>query len=184
MDIQLPDFVLAELYKNTLVLTTNIAQPVAKPPVQGTQTIPVKKPEPVHAEQKKWFLGDNKRGIVLVVNDATAPFINDEWLDTLTKLLAALKITLADTAIVNLPNQPVVFTELQQKLAVRHLFLFGVTTEQIQLPFTIPDYQAQNFAGCTILKAPAATLESPAKTTDSVKAEKRKLWESLKKMSF
>jgi len=184
MDIQLPDFVLADLYKNTLVITADATKPGPRPPAQGTQTMPEKKPETVPAAQKKWYLGDNKRGIVILVNDETAPFINDEWLDTLSKLLGALKITLADTAIVNMHNHPVVFAQLQKELNARHIFLFGVTTEQIQLPFAIPDYQAQSFAGCTILRAPFVTLVSPAKTTDGIKAEKRKLWESLKKIAF
>lgn len=184
MDIQLPDFVLADLYKNTLVLAPGAAENQPAPPVQVTQKLPEIKAEPVQAEQKPWFLGDNRRGIVIVVREEAAIFINDEWLETLSKLLDALKINLADTAIVNIHQRQVQFAELQQSLHARYIFLFGVTTEQVQLPFTIPEYQIQNYAGCTILRAPAITLAGPAKTTDAVKAEKRKLWESLKRITF
>lgn len=184
MNIQLPDFVLADLYKNTIVTAPDTGPAIAPAPPQGTQTRPETLPKTTPTEQKKWFLGNNNRGIAILVNDATAVFINDEWLDTLGKLLAALKINLADTAIVNVHKTPVVFTQLQKELKANHIILFGVTTEQIQLPFAIPDYQAQNFAGCTILKAPEITLATPANTTHTIKAEKRKLWESLKKIAF
>jgi len=184
MNIQLPDFVLADLYKNTIVMAHDTGAAIAQPPPQGTQTQlqPPRKTTPT--EQKKWFLGNNNRGIAILVNDPTAVFINDEWLDTLGKLLAALKINLADTAIINLHKTPVVFTQLQKEFQATHIILFGITTGQIQLPFAIPDYQAQNFAGCTILKAPEITLAAPANTTEAIKAEKRKLWESLKKIAF
>jgi hypothetical protein len=184
MDIQLPDFVLADLYKNTLVITSDAGEKPNTLLAQATQKVPEKVPETVQTVQKKWYLGENKRGIVIIVKDENAVFINDEWLETLTKLLDALKINLADTAIVNTVHTQVGFAQLQTELKARHIFLFGVTTEQIQLPFAIPDYQVQNYAGCTILRSPVLTLVAPAKTTDGIKAEKRKLWESLKRIAF
>ncbi len=183
MDIQLPSFVLAELYKNSLVIIADAVVPAAKAPVQVTQNAPEIKAEIVQPVQKPWYLGDNKRGIVVVVKDENAVFINDEWLETLSKLLAALKINLADIAIVNIAKESVDFTRLKE-LNAKQILLFGVTTEQIQMPFAIPYYQVQNYAGCTILAAPIVTLAPPAQTTDGIKAEKRKLWESLKRISF
>jgi len=183
MDIQLPPFVLADLYKNTLVLATDAVKVATQPPTQVTQKAAETKAEIVPPAQKQWYLGDNKRGIVIVVRDENAVFINDEWLETLSKLLAALKINLADIAIVNTVQTAVDFTRLKE-INARHIILFGVTTEQIQMPFAIPYYQVQNYAGCTILAAPVVTLAPPAQTTDGIKAEKRKLWESLKRISF
>ncbi len=182
MNTQLPDFVIADLYKNSVVITGD-TQPVRQP-MQVTENEPFKKPEIVQAVEKKWYLGDNKKGIVIAAMDEEAVFINDEWLDTLSKMLGGLKINLGDTAIVNIHNHPVTFAELKEKLQARYIIAFGVSTKQLQLPFTIPDYQVQNYAGCTILAAPVTTLAGPANTTDSIKAEKRKLWESLKRMDF
>ena len=51
----------------------------------------------------------------------------------------------------------------------------------MQLPFTIPYYQKQNYAGCTIITAPDATLQGGEQTV-AIKAEKRKLWEVLKQV--
>ncbi len=180
MRIELPDFVIADMYKNTLVITAD----AIKTPVQVTKNEPDKEPKTVQTEQKPRFLGANKRGIIIIVSDEHAMFINDEWLETLTKLLEALKINLADTAIINIQNYPVTVTLLKEELKARYVFMFGVTTQQIKLSFAIPDYQAQSYAGCVYMVAPAITLVSAANTTEKIKAEKRKLWESLKRISF
>ena len=184
MNIKLPDFVIADLYKNTLVITDEVAVKHLPPGMQITENEPKKSPETVQTAQKKWFLGDNKKGIVIVARDEEAVFINDEWLDTLSKMLGGLNINLGDTAIVNMHTHPVTFADLKEQLQARHVIMFGVTTQQLQLPFTIPDYQVQNYAGCTLLAAPVTTLAGAANTTDKVKAEKRKLWDSLKRMNF
>jgi hypothetical protein len=169
MKVQLPAFVIAGLYKDTLVVTSDAAGQ-QKPMVQ--------------AAEKKWYLGDNKREIVIVAKDEQAVFINDEWLDTLTRMLGRLKINLGDTAIINLFNTPVKFADIKERLNARHILMFGVTTTEIGLPFTIPAYQVQNYAGCTIVGAPAETLTTQAATTEHIKAEKWKLWESLQRINF
>jgi hypothetical protein len=188
MNTKLPDFVIADLYKNTLVITgndvhTDASQQVT-PGVQVTKNEVLNPPQTVPAVQKKWFLGDNKKGIVIVARDTEAVFINDEWLETLSKMLGGLQINLGDTAIVNMHNNPVTFTDIKEQLQARHVIMFGVTTQQLQLPFTVPDYQVQNYAGCTLVGAPVTTLASAAYSTDAIKVEKRKLWESLKRMNL
>ena len=188
MNTKLPGFVIADLYKNTLVITGNDIHPgtsqQAAPGMQVTENEVLNLPQTTPAVQKNWFLGDNKKGIVIVARDTEAVFINDEWLDTLGKMLGGLQINLGDTAIVNLHNNPVTFTDIKEQLQARHVIMFGVTTRQLQLPFAVPDYQVQNYAGCTFVAAPVTTLVSAAYATDVIKAEKRKLWESLKRMNF
>jgi len=183
MNTQLPDFVLAGLYKNSLVITGD-AQTSPKPALQVTENNAVATPETTQAAQKKWYLGDNKKGIVIVATDEDAVFINDEWLDTLGKMLGGLQINLGDTAIINLRTKAVSFTDVKQQLNARHVIMFGVDPLQLGLPFTMPHYQLQNYAGCTLLSAPVSTLVAAAATTDAIKAEKRKLWESLKRMGL
>lgn len=183
MNTSLPGFVIADLYKDTLVITGDITvQPQRQPDVQVTENDVVVKAENLPPTQKKWYLGDNKKGIVIVATDKEAVFINDEWLDTLGKMLGGLQINFGDTAIINLHNHPVTFANVKQQLNAVHVIMFGVTPAQLGLPFTIPHYQVQNYAGCTMLTAPVETLAGAANTTDSIKAEKRKLWESLKRM--
>ncbi|HWB25473.1 MAG TPA: hypothetical protein VG738_08325 [Chitinophagaceae bacterium] len=184
MNVQLPGFVIAGLYKDTLVITGDADTPQTQQPAQITQIEEADEPKTVQTAQKKWFLGDNKKGIVIVAKDENAVFINEEWLETLSRMLGGLEINLGDTAIVNMHNNPVSFTELKQQLNARHVIMFGVTTTQLGLPFTIPPYQVQNYAGCTLLSAPLETLAGLTATTNAIKAEKRKLWDSLKRISF
>lgn len=184
MNTQLPDFVLAGLYKNSLVITGDIEPTHTKTALQVTENSAPAAPETTQAAEKKWYLGDNKKGIVIVAADDNAVFINDEWLDTLGKMLGGLQINFGDTAIVNMRTKPVSFTMLKQQLNARHVIMFGLDPLQLGLPFTMPYYQLQNYAGCTLLSAPVSTLVAANATTDEVKAEKRKLWDSLKRMGL
>src|SRR5258707_987323 len=99
-------------------------------------------------------------------------------------MLGGLQIKFCDTTIVNLHNQPVSFTGLKQQLNARHVIMFGIDPLQLGLPFTMPYYQLQNYAGCMLLSAPVNTLAAAAATTDAIKAEKRKLWDCLKRMEL
>jgi len=177
MSIQLPDIVLAALYKDSIVLVdANIAQTEKIP-----QQITNKKIKDEHQEKPlitKWFLGDNKRNVVILLRDASAVYINDEWLGTLNKLLTACKLNIGDVAIVNHLQQIKTFNELKEQLQPQFIFMFDVTTHDIQLPFTIPHYQAQQYSGCTFMTAPIVTLTTD--NTNPVKTEKRKLWEKMK----
>ena len=177
MNIQLPDFVLASLYKDSIVLAEGeIVQPKK---IQREITNKKIKDE---AEEKplikKWFLGDNKKNITILLKDASSVHINDEWLGTLTKLLAACKLNIGDTAIVNHLQQTKTFNDLKELLQPQFVFMFDVTTHDIQLPFTFPHYQIQKYSDCTFMTAPMATLTND--NSDLVKIEKRKLWEKLK----
>ncbi len=184
MNVNLPGFVIADLYKNKLVIT-DVAEPQPeKPAPQFTENTVLPRQEKAGPAQKKWYLGDNKKGIVIAVADEEAVFISDEGLETIKNMLKGLQMNLGDIAVVNLHNEPVTFNDLKQQLNARHVIMFGVTTTQLGLPFAIPFYQVQNYAGCTLLSAPAATLAGPAATTDAIKAEKRKLWDSLKRINF
>jgi hypothetical protein len=65
-------------------------------------------------------------------------------------------------------------------LKPEYLLLFGITALQIELPFTMPDYQVQQYSNCKILIAPALTDLNNASA--KAVAEKKKLWSSLKNM--
>lgn len=178
MSNQLPNFIIAGLYKDSLVIT----QEISARPVEIKEQIKDKKINPEAALPvlaKKWFLGDNKKNIIILVKDATAVFINDEWLGTLGKLLAACKLNLGDVAIINYLQNNISFASIKEELKPQRVFMFDVTTNELQMPFSIPNYQVQQYGGCTFMCAPGTTLSSVANTA-SVVAEKRKLWEKLK----
>lgn len=179
MSTQLPSFIIAGLYKDSLVLAEEgieESKPAKKREQVTNKTVNAEVvPTPL---AKKWFLGDNKKNITILLKDPTAVYINDEWLGTLSKLLAACKLNLADVAIINLKEE-ITFTSIKEQLQPQHILMFDVTTNDLALPFSIPNYQVQQYGGCTFMTAPAITL-SADKTTESIKSEKRNLWEKLR----
>lgn len=177
MIINLPEVVIAGLYKDSLMLVGE--NPKATTAIRQQVTNKKEKQEEAPAPiSKKWYLGNNKKNISIIIEDATAVFINDEWLGTLGKLLAACKLNIGDVAIINNLNSGILFPELKEQLQPKYIFMFDVSMQDLKLPFTIPNYQVQQYAGTTFMTAPAATLSDA--NTEAVKTEKRKLWEKLK----
>lgn len=167
--VQLPDFLIADLYKHSIVLAGD--EPV-------TEKIQPAKQQP--AADRKWFLGSNLRKITLLVNDPNAVYLDDEALQFLSSILGACKLNLGDVAIVNHHNDPVDYLFLNKELAPAHLIFFGVTAQQVKLPFSVPHYQVQPYDGKQFLLAPSLNLMLG--NTVEAKMEKSKLWLSLKKM--
>jgi len=177
MHIQLPDFVLAGLYKDSIVLAEKkIIQP--KKIQQQITNKTIKDETEEKPLIKNWFLGDNKKNIIILLKDPSSVHINHEWLGILTKLLDACKLNVGDTAIVNHLQQTKTFNDLKELLQPQFVFMFDVSTHDIRLPFTFPHYQVQKYSDCSFMTAPVVTLTND--NSEPVKIEKRKLWEKLK----
>jgi hypothetical protein len=168
MKIQLPDFIIADLYKDSLVVLNEAAvQPVEEPGTPASDTV-----------EKPFYLGNNAQYICIILNNATCVYTDDESLQLLSNLLAALNLTIRDTAIINHQRTPVLYPQINEVLHPRVCLLFGVTTQALQLPFLIPDYQLQQYEKCTFIQA--CPLDDMKANDDKAKAEKRKLWNCLK----
>lgn len=166
---QLPGFLLADLFKNSLVI------------VEEGATTAKKSPKPVTpAAERQWYLGSNLRKITLLVDEKEAGYLPDESLQFLSSILGACKLNLGDVAIVNYHNDPVSYSFLKENLSPQFLILFGVTAKQIKLPFTVPHYQVQKHDNCSFLLAPP--LETLLGDDQQAKLEKSKLWLCLKNM--
>ena len=163
MDDQLPAFVLAELFSNSLVC---VNEDVKRAPINDD--LP---------KLKKNYLGNYERKIIVLVNDDGNMYLGDGELEFLTGILNACKLNLAHIALINFNNNPVDFNQLRKKMQAEYLLMFGVNTLQIQLPFTMPDYQVQQYDNCKIVTAPS--LIALNNKTQLAKAEKTKLWKSL-----
>ena len=107
-------------------------------------------------------------------------YLKDEWLQLLTSILGACKLTIDDVAIINHIKTPVVYASLVAETTPSFILLFDVTSKDIVLPFTVPFYQLQDFNSSKVLLCPSLSLMIG--TSDAVKQEKTKLWMSLKKM--
>ena len=163
--LQLPDFLIAEFYKDVLVELDN--------------TEPTKKSKKKVAATQ-WFLGENKKHVVIAVKDEEAVFLRDEWLQFLSNILGACKLNLGDVAIINYAKNNYSYAELTERLAPEFLLLLDVTAKEIQFPFTVPHYQIQQYNHCKFLLTPS--LGNMLGHTQDAKLEKSKLWLSLKKM--
>ncbi len=185
--IQLPDFLLVDLFRDNLVIhndtsDSNKLVPLKKEKPQTTDEIPIQNLPEIIEEivTKKWFLGDNSKQITIMVKDNEAVYLRDEWLNFLTALLGACKLNIGDVAIVNYTNTPVMLPALNEQLKPTYFLLFDIAAQDIQLPFTVPNYQLQKFGNTTFLLAPSLAMMQG--NTETVKLEKSKLWLSLKKM--
>ena len=174
--VQLLGFIIAELYKNALV---EIDEEDHQPKILAQNMPPQIEATAMTSSGSIKYLGQNSKEVIVVVESTDAAYINDAALQFLTKLLKACGLHLGDIAIVNTRIQPLNFVALKDELGAKTILLFGVDTADINLPFDIPLFQVQHYAGCTIVPAPALTeLDSETK---EAKVKKRDLWESLKR---
>jgi len=201
----LPDFVIANLYGNNLVVGNDVVgrerpkqifvdktvEPLVEKQVENITAAPVKQTASIPEAQetssvqtsisetpKQWFLGNNGKQITLMVKEESVPYINDKHLQFLSNVLSACKLNLGDIALVNYNNFPLGFEELKTKSNPKIVLAFDLSTKELKLPFTIPLYQVQDYAQCRFLFAPS--LSKMEGDHADAKAEKTKLWNSLK----
>jgi hypothetical protein len=168
MNIKLPDFIIADLYKSSLVvLNEQATQPAEE--IATTTTV---------AEEKPFYFGNNAQHICIVLSNATHVFTDDESLQLLSNVLAALNYTLGDVAIINYYRTPLIYSQISEVLKPRVCLLFGVTTQALQLPIIIPNYQLQRYEDCVFIQA--CSIDDMKANDEKAKGEKRKLWNCLK----
>ncbi len=175
--IILPDFLIADLYKNCLV---DIGNPQDKQQALSAETLSEEKEIKISLPGKIKYYGENGKNITIVVNQPGSKHLAKEDLTFLTNILQACQLSAADIAIVNIAQQQVSYTALKEQLNVRQILLFQVEPSLIDLPFKIPPFQIQNYADCAIMLAPA--LSALNKPTHEGRLLKTKLWNSLKQL--
>ncbi len=200
--IELTELIIAELYRDSLLVTEPLPREnsparasggktaiPAGPAIPADAIIPGKParpsvpPPPVTA--KEWaitykFLGNNGRKITLLVNAPGVPYLPDDQLAFLTKMLEACKMNMGDVALVNHAVSPVMIGALKQQLQPSVLVLFGIEPPGIHLPVNFPLYHIQAYDGCEYLYA--SPLEELVKPTEEGKLLKTKLWVCLKQL--
>ena len=159
-DIHLPAFIIDEWYKEMLVPGANsAAAATANPP-------PLK------------YLGNNRRHITIVVQSSGSPFLPDDQLTVLTKILEACHMTLADVAIVNHAKTPAAIADIRQHLQPKTVLLFGPEPSAIRLPINFPAFKPIDYDACKFLSAPG--LDQFVPSTKESNVLKSKLWVCLK----
>lgn len=182
---QLPDFVLADLFKESLVVLDNEAVkhstevPGKVTPAREVEVAPTSAADKIPFSEKPLvYLGNNNKHISIVVNDEVALHVQEDLLEMLSAMLTACRLNLADVAIVNMHRQLVTDALLRSDLSPQTVLLFGVSTQAINLPFSIPDYKVQAYNNCVYLQA--AALQQMNGKSDAARLEKSRLWVCLK----
>ncbi|MDR0791738.1 MAG: hypothetical protein LBE82_00400 [Chitinophagaceae bacterium] len=178
---KLPDFVIADLYKNSLVIigdeVTNNTHEISKAD-KNTELPDADKPD--IAKPALQWLGDNNKFITIVVNDPANAFISDAAFNFLTNILAACKLTIADVAIINLAKKEYDYREIIDALHSKYLLIFGIDARTLNIPVSLSNYSPEEKNNCRFLSA--VSLEMMNQNTDEAKKEKGKLWSCLKKI--
>ncbi len=171
-NIKLPDFLLADMYKSSLV---EIESKIMDKPIANENA----KDKPGILENIK-LLGKNSKNVIVVTNYTEVAFLPDNELLFLTNILKACNLNLSDIGIANYATHKIHYNLLKEKLGAKKIILFGLKASDVQLPFTVPDFQVQQYDECSILQAPA--LGAMNEDTASGKNLKMKLWIALKQM--
>ncbi|MEO5783370.1 MAG: hypothetical protein ABIQ07_08875 [Ginsengibacter sp.] len=159
-DIELPAFVIQDLFQKTLV------------DMSGNE-----KEQIVSASEELNFFGGNKQHIILLVNNPDTAFVTDQQLTFLSGILNACKLTLEDIGLLNIASYPAIsYKTISEALTPRIIMLFGISTDSIQLPFLMPDFQRQSYNNQVYLVVP--TLHA----LENDKNLKRKLWAVLQQI--
>lgn len=123
------------------------------------------------------WLGGRGQPILVIVNQPAFPYLSNEDLPFLTRLLNACKLTLEDVAVFNLSRHPTASpNEVLDFFSPRMALCFGVSPSGWGMPVDFPRYQLQAWRGCTFMHAPdLAELSNDT--------EQRKLcWAALKRL--
>jgi hypothetical protein len=176
-NIQLPDFLIEEWYSDNLINSSPVRPapglpPSAAPPPSSSAPSPLK------------YLGNNHRHITILVHAPGSPFLPDNQLTFLTKILEACRLTLADVAIVNnaaaanaIAAVPITIADIRRQLAPKTILLFGPEPSTLRLPINFPPFKPLDYDGCTYLSAPG--LDHLVTNTEESKLLKSKLWVCL-----
>jgi len=166
--INLTPQLLTELYANALIETHAIAVPASVQPVER---------EKPAATGHINFLGNNRKQILVIVNDDRVTHLPDQELTFFTKVLGACELGLEDVAIVNWSHLPVKdYNVLLDELKSKKVLLFNLTPIEFGLPLHFPPFQTQEFDHRTYLQAPSlASIEQDV-------VAKKQLWTALKKL--
>jgi hypothetical protein len=174
---RLPGFVIADLYKNTLIHDPEAVAPIEKAEKVEKRPVAAEKAAPPPGYR---YLGSNGRNISILVDFSNEPFLPDMHLQFLTKMLDACKLNLGDVAILNVSTTPVEIERLKNQLQPKYVLLFGVDTGSIKLPFQFPSFKEQEYAGSRYLFVPR--LDELNVDTEEGKLLKSKLWVCLRKL--
>lgn len=157
------------------VLKDSRPQPEAGIEQPEKPVIPV---EPVAAAPVFKFLGNNKRNILILVNDPENEVSDEKGRELLRKIVKSVNLTANDFALLNYANYANVdFTQLQAHFSSAVVFAFGVSSRQLGLAG-----HPEN----TVIMAGAVKLifSAELRKLEEDQNGKKVLWGSLKQLGI
>lgn len=159
-NIQLPAYLCQKMFTKSLIGTNKPAKSIK-----------------VLKETKIVGLGENKKNILFLINNADESYLPDDEMKLLSDLLSACKLSLTDIMLINFyNNKSANYQKLTEQFGSKKILIFGVTTSELQLPFTIPFFQIQQFREQLYLINPSFNEFLTNKDL------KKQLWKCLKKL--
>jgi hypothetical protein len=149
-----------------------------QPPQTAAGSAPEQGPRTTEETAPYKFLGKNGKKVTIVVQSPGVPFLPDNQLTFLIKILEACRMNIGDVAIVNAATVPVQISILRQQLQPTAVLLFGIEPTAIKLPINFPEFKVQPYDNCSYLSAPPLTRL--VQQSEESKLLKSKLWVCLK----
>lgn len=157
--LQLDPYLLAQMYNQPIIPEAQQAAPV------GEKAVP-----------KVKYLGENQKNILLLIQNESEAYLNEELFNLLTNILNACKLGMQDVALVNAATYPgVTLADYKSAIPVRQCIIFAVPPAGIGLP-PVQTYQLETHEQLPVLYSDALQLIA----TD--KALKGRLWMGLKQL--
>jgi len=158
-----------------------VEQPIAPQPTLAPQEVvlqPVAPAQPAVPQTVYKFLGNNKRNILILVNDAGNEVSDEKGRELLRKIVKSVNLTAADFALLNYAGyQNANFEQLKQHFSCVFVFAFGVSPEDLGL-----NDHPQNKV-VTIGSVKLIFSAELRKLEEDMEAKKT-LWGSLKQMGL
>ena len=159
-NIQLPPFLVRELYKNSLLEADNQQS----------------KPQILKGNDLQ-FLGKNQKNVLIIVEEQNAVYLPDEDLNFLVEILKACNLSLSDTALINVfKNKAINYRSLIEKFKPETILFFGIEPAKLEFPLQFPHYQVQAYNDQTYLSVPS--LNELSADID----KKKQFWACLRKL--
>ena len=185
--LSLSAYQVSSLYKKSLVVTGEASVLAAKAPVVAAPA-PEAPPAPaanvaaqaianVPAQPPLKYLGENKRRILLLVQDPGAVHLEDKSLNFLLSILNACTLSMESVALVNMTGTGTrTVDDIVRELDSQSVLLFGIDPAGLGWAAVPETYQVHTQGGRTWLRADALSL------IEADRAQKGRLWNSLKQL--
>lgn len=116
--LQLDPYLLAQMYDQPIIPEENRAQPAV------AKALPQIK-----------YLGENQKNILLLIQNESEAYLNEELFNLLANILNACKLGMQDVALINTASYPgLTLADYKEATAARQCIIFAIPPASLGLP--------------------------------------------------